>query len=249
MRANDARDNLKSKLSGQTHSRKMTRTCVPWMVARLGLHWTAASLRSQVTPIVQSMVVQHNIGGIESHDQYEELRKVNVRMEFALLQQHQETNNKNAKAFRDRARELVMEFFEDTADKDRRINHVKWKVFGTAAGAPIMTGEHPVMRACFAVGPPIVEGQFHTHPSTARRARRAHPSRRTHPSPPRAPRALRAPRAARAARIRPRPAPRAQRASFPPAARARRGSFPTARRARPPARMGTTADRMLGSLP
>lgn len=84
MRANDARDNLKSKLSGQTHSRKMTRTCVPWMVARLGLHWTAASLRSQVTPIVQSMVVQHNIGGIESHDQYEELCKVNPRMEFVL---------------------------------------------------------------------------------------------------------------------------------------------------------------------
>ena len=125
VRANDARDNLYIKLSGQTHTRRMTRTCVPWMVARLGLHWTAASLRSQVTPIVQSMVVQHNIGGIESHDQYEKLRKVNVRMEFALLQQHQETNNKNAKAFRDRARELVMDFFEDTADKDRRINHVK----------------------------------------------------------------------------------------------------------------------------
>jgi hypothetical protein len=184
VRANDARDNLKSKLSGQTHSRKMTRTCVPWMVARLGLHWTAASLRSQVTPIVQSMVVQHNIGGIESHDQYEELYKVNPRMEFVLLQQHQETNNKNAKAFRDRARELVMEFFEETVDKDRRINHVKWKVFGTAAGAPIMTGEHPVMRACFAVGPPIVEGQFHTQRASvpaaprasvpaARRARRA----------------------------------------------------------------------------
>ena len=166
------------------------------MVARLGLHWTAASLRSHVTPIVQSMVVQHNIGGIELH-------KVNVRMEFALLQQHQETNNKNAKAFRDRAREIVMEFFEDTADKDRRINHVKWKVFGTSGGAPIMTGEHPVMRACFAVGPPIVEGQFYTHPSAARILLMV-----PHPGPP---------RAARTARILPHRAPRAPRAySCPP---------------------------------
>ena len=244
MRANDARDNLKSKLSGQTHSRKMTRTCVPWMVARLGLHWTAASLRSQVTPIVQSMVVQHNIGGIESHDQYEELYKVNPRMEFVLLQQHQETNNKNAKAFRDRARELVMEFFEETADKDRRINHVKWKVFGTAAGAPIMTGEHPVMRACFAVGPPIVEGQFHTHPSAARilphRAPRA-------PRASVAPRASFAPRASVSAARRERSAQRAQRASVPAAPRASVPAACRARRARPsPPR---AADRMLGSRP
>jgi hypothetical protein len=173
------------------------------------------------------MVVQHNIGGIESHDQYEELYKVNPRMEFVLLQQHQETNNKNAKAFRDRARELVMEFFEETADKDRRINHVKWKVFGTAAGAPIMTGEHPVMRACFAVGPPIVEGQFHTHPSAARILLTQGCAHRAHPSPPRAARAARirrATRICRAARIRPRRAPRAQRAARAARVRPRRAA-------------------------
>ncbi len=43
------------------------------MVALLGANWTSASCRELVYPIVQTMVVLEEIGGIASHEEYEEL--------------------------------------------------------------------------------------------------------------------------------------------------------------------------------
>jgi hypothetical protein len=63
--AADARPNLHSKLKGGSYSRKITRTCVPLMVARIGHNWYAAGAVNLVGPIVQTMVVVHNIAGIE----------------------------------------------------------------------------------------------------------------------------------------------------------------------------------------
>ena len=105
------------------------------MVARLGLHWDAASQRVNVYPIVQSMVVLHEIGGIQSHDEFEELRRARPAAEFSLHQQNQETNNRGAKAFRDKARELTMSFFIDQGEEEK-LAFVKMRVFGVE-GTPI----------------------------------------------------------------------------------------------------------------
>jgi hypothetical protein len=64
-----------------------------------------------IAPIGQTMVVVHNIAGIESYDEYDELRKHFRAAETPLFQGFQETKNLGAKAFRDRARELIMPFF------------------------------------------------------------------------------------------------------------------------------------------
>ena len=85
-------------------------------------------MRSVVYPIFQSMVAGHNIAGIESHDEYEALHSVRPRAEWTLVQGHQETNNQGAKAFRDRARELIMPFFvqgDGTQEDDEKFIEAK----------------------------------------------------------------------------------------------------------------------------
>ena len=44
------------------------------MVARIGHNWDSAGEASRVAPIVQTMVVAHNIAGIEDYDEYDALR-------------------------------------------------------------------------------------------------------------------------------------------------------------------------------
>jgi hypothetical protein len=58
-----------SKLKLQSFSRKITRICAPLIVARIGNNWdaTAMQLETLIAPIVQTMVVVHNIAGIESY--------------------------------------------------------------------------------------------------------------------------------------------------------------------------------------
>ncbi len=74
----DARPNLHSKLGGvevgtsKSFSRKITRSCVPLMVARIGHNWDAAAMQPLIAPMVQTMVVVHNTAGIESYDEYDE---------------------------------------------------------------------------------------------------------------------------------------------------------------------------------
>ncbi len=70
----DSRDYLFTKLSGQTFIRRITRAGVPWMVARLVLHWYSSEFRCFVNPIVQGEVVENGIAGIQSHPVYDELR-------------------------------------------------------------------------------------------------------------------------------------------------------------------------------
>ncbi len=106
----EALDNLYTRLCCQTCSRKITSTCVPLMVARLGANWTSALCRELVYPIVQTMVVLEEIGGISSHEEYEEFSAANKASEGTLLQRMQETCNRGAKAMRDKTRELVMFF-------------------------------------------------------------------------------------------------------------------------------------------
>ncbi len=48
------------------------------MVARIGHNWDAAAIQPLISPIVQSlqtMVVVHNIAGIQRYHEYDELRE------------------------------------------------------------------------------------------------------------------------------------------------------------------------------
>ena len=62
-------------------------------------------------PIVQQVVEENNIAGIQSDDEYDELRAANTSAESRLLQKFQETCNNGGRAFRNKVRQLVMPFF------------------------------------------------------------------------------------------------------------------------------------------
>ncbi len=81
------------------------------MVARIGHYWDAAAMKPLIALIAQTMVVVQNIAGIQSYDEYDELREKRRAAEKPVLQAFQETNDRGAKAFRDRVRELIMPFF------------------------------------------------------------------------------------------------------------------------------------------
>jgi hypothetical protein len=74
----DSRENLFTRLQDQPFTRKITHASVPWMIVRLGLQWYSASFRCYVIPIVQQVVVENHIAGIESHDEHGELRAANT---------------------------------------------------------------------------------------------------------------------------------------------------------------------------
>ena len=95
--------------------------------------------------------------GIESHDEYDELRKARPAAEFHLHQQNQETNNRGAKAFRDKARELTMPFFLNMGE-DVKVQYVKQQAFGVT-GSPIFQADHPAILDCLETTPPVVQGE------------------------------------------------------------------------------------------
>ena len=100
----DWRDNLFTRLEDQSFARRITCASVPWMVARLGLQWYSASFRCYVIHIVQQVVVENHIAGIESHDEYDELRAANTSAESRLLQKFLETCNNGGRAFHNKVR-------------------------------------------------------------------------------------------------------------------------------------------------
>jgi hypothetical protein len=79
------------------------------------------------------MVVVHNIAGIDSYEEYDALRENRRAAEKTLLQGFQETNNRGAKAFRDKARELITPFFvkgDNTKQQDEKFVHAMLSTFG-----------------------------------------------------------------------------------------------------------------------
>ena len=108
---NAAGDNLFDRLGkNQTVSRMLLKEAVPWTVCRLGPRFPSASLRAMMYPIIQTVVVERNIAGIASHEEYDRLSRNFPDGEFALLQKIQETNQKNMTAFRHSMRNLVIPF-------------------------------------------------------------------------------------------------------------------------------------------
>jgi hypothetical protein len=94
------------------------------MIARLGLQWSSASFRCYVIPIVQQVVVENCIAGIENHDEYYELRAANTSSENRLMQNFQETCNNGRRAFRNKVRQLVMPFIQDGNGKDPVVQEI-----------------------------------------------------------------------------------------------------------------------------
>jgi hypothetical protein len=158
MQKKDARENLYTRLCPQTWSRKITRACVPLMVARLGAHWTSASCRELVYPIVQTMVVLEQLGGIAGHEEYEELRSANKACEGTLLQRMQETWNRGAKAMRDKTRELVMPFFRDNDCKIGAVQRIKWETFGVSADGNLLPDQQQIAVELAALPSPVING-------------------------------------------------------------------------------------------
>jgi hypothetical protein len=154
----DSRETLFTRLQDQSFTRKITHASVPWMVARLGLQWYSASFRCYVIPIVQQVVVENHIPGIESHDEYDELRAPNTSAESRLLQKFQETCNNGGRAFRNKVRELVVPFFQEVDGKNPVVQEIKWKVFGVAADRNILDDRYPVAQALVQLPVPETDG-------------------------------------------------------------------------------------------
>ena len=117
------------------------------MVSRLGPRFQAASLRGLLFPIVQIVVVEHQIAKISSHEEYAELRTARPDAEFALLQKMQETLQKNLSNFRKDMSAMIFKFFQDDT-LCPMLNRVKYETFGVPAGGAIFTGTHPIVAAC-----------------------------------------------------------------------------------------------------
>ena len=106
---------------------------------------------------MQHVVVDLKLGGIDSHEEYEELRMADTRGETAFVSKGQEAHNKNTKAFRYRAREIRMAFFAADS-RDPKIKHVKASVFGISDGQPLLAEDDPVLALALSLAPPVVEG-------------------------------------------------------------------------------------------
>ena len=100
------------------------------------------------TPIVQTLVVEHNIGGINSRDDYIALRNASVEAEGTFIAQLQATLQKNMGALRKSVRDLVAAFVEEETECTM-INYVKEHVFGMPDGLPLMPKTHHVLAKCF----------------------------------------------------------------------------------------------------
>jgi hypothetical protein len=129
------------------------------MASRLGILFPCASLRPLVYPIVQSIVVERNIAGIDSHTDYNDLCTASPEAEGYLLQKMQETLQQNLGAFCKDMRDLAVPFFEDSYNSSE-VTYVKYHVFDKAGGAPIMDVHHQTLLACFAHQSPLVKGNL-----------------------------------------------------------------------------------------
>jgi hypothetical protein len=77
-----ASDNLNKRFrKGQSGTRLLLRHAVSVMVLLLGPRFPSASMRGALSPIVQTVVVEHKIAGIKSHDDYSELQGASLDAE------------------------------------------------------------------------------------------------------------------------------------------------------------------------
>ena len=153
----DAGDNILARLGKQTVTRVILKKAVPVMVARLGPRFPAASSRSSLTPIVQTVVVEHNIAGIASREQYNALRNASPKAEGVFIANLQSTLQKNMGALRKSMRDLVAVFVEEDTFCPM-INYVKEHVFGKVDRLPLVPRTHHALSACYEHPCPPLKG-------------------------------------------------------------------------------------------
>ena len=166
----DASDNILARLGKQTVTRVLLKKAVPLMVARLGPRFPAASSRSLLTPIVQTVVVEQNIAGITSREEYIALRNASTEAEGVFISHLQGTLQKNMGALRKSVRDLVAEFVEEDTFCPM-INYVKEHVFGKVDGLPLVPRTHHILAVCYEHPCPPLKGtllsfvdEFPPHP-------------------------------------------------------------------------------------
>ena len=167
----DASDNVLERLGKQTFTRELLKKAVPVMVARLGSRFPSASSRPLLTPIIQTVVVEHNIAGIKSREEHIELCNVNPEAETVFTLNLQATLQKNMGALRKSVRDLVAEFVENHTVCPM-INYVKENLFGRSGGLPLVPRTHHVLGTCFDHPCPPLKGtllsfmnKFHPGPT------------------------------------------------------------------------------------
>ena len=150
----DAGDNTLARLGKQAVTRMLLKKAVPVTITRLGPRFPFASSRSLLTPIVQTLVVDNNIGGIGNRDEYNALRNASVEAGGAFIAQLQAALQKNMGALRKSVRDLVAAFVEEETECTM-INYVKEHVFGMPDGLPLVL---KTLAACFEIPCPSLKG-------------------------------------------------------------------------------------------
>ena len=159
----DGNDKLMALLSDQAVSRKIHARVVNRLLVLLGLRWSSSLHRSQISPIVQSIVVEGKLCGIDTDTKYRELKSTGMKGDFHMLQQLQHAHNKTAKNHRDKVRNLVSAMFDDSFDP--MLEAIKSELFDVEEGGPIVPRDHPTLVELRALTGPLLNGM---HPTIRR---------------------------------------------------------------------------------
>jgi hypothetical protein len=144
----DVADNMLERFKSQAVTRPLMRFAVHLLVSRLGPHFHYSTNKASVSAIIETVVVERNIGGITSREDYIELRDASREAENVFLSKLQGTLQKNLTGLRKNVRDLVAKFFENDVD-DPMIGFVKEHVFGREPDTPLLPRHHNILARCF----------------------------------------------------------------------------------------------------
>jgi hypothetical protein len=150
-------DNMFERFNSQTVTRPLMRFAVHLLVSRLGPHFHYSSNKSTVSAIIETVVVERNLGGITSREDYIELRDASREAETVFFSKLQGTLQKNLTGLRKNVRDMVVKFFEYNVD-DPMIEFVKEHVFGRDPKLPLLSKTHHELGTCFDVPCPSWKG-------------------------------------------------------------------------------------------
>ena len=169
-------DRLVALLADQTVSRYIHGKLVIRLVTLLGLRWSSSVHRQQCAPIVQRIVVENKLGGIDTDAKYISAKATGLKGDFHMLQQLQFAHNKTAKNHRDKLRNIVAALFDESFD-DPILDAIKLDLFGVENGGRIVPRDHPTLQKMRALPPTIRSGM----PDARALRRRAHARRARSP--------------------------------------------------------------------
>ena len=169
-------DRLVALLADQTVSRYIHGKLVIRLVTLLGLRWSSSVHRQQCAPIVQRIVVENKLGGIDTDAKYISAKATGLKGDFHMLQQLQFAHNKTAKNHRDKLRNIVAALFDESFD-DPILDAIKLDLFGVENGGRIVPRDHPTLQQMRALPPTIRSGM----PDARALRRRAHARRARSP--------------------------------------------------------------------